>query len=86
VADAWLTPGMGKGYIELKLLSDDAVYRDREGTEHVVDWVTQQDLDLARRITGIAAEQAIAADPASITTIELALDTAHAAAIAPVWA
>ncbi len=77
---------MGDGYVDLKLLSDDAIYRDEEGTEHVVDWVTQQDVDLARRVTEIAAEQAVDADPASITTIELALDTAHAATIAPVWA
>jgi len=53
---------MGEGYVDLVLLSDDAVYRDDEGTEHV------------------------GADPASITTIELALDAAHAATIAPVWA
>ncbi len=77
---------MGEGYVDLKLLSDDAVYRDDEGTEHVVDWVTQKDVDLARRITEIAAEHAVDADPASITAIELALDTAHAATIAPVWA
>ena len=77
---------IGDGYVDLKLLSDDAVYRDDEGTEHVVEWVTQQDVDLARRVTEIAAEQAVDADPASITTIELALDTAHAATIAPVWA
>ncbi len=48
--------------------------------------MTQRDVDLARRVTEIAAEQAVDADPASITTIELALDTAHAATIAPVWA
>ncbi len=77
---------MGDGYVELRLLSDDAVYRDGEGTEHVVDWVTQKDVDLAHRITEIAARQGVAADPASITAIELALDTAHAATIAPVWA
>jgi 4a-hydroxytetrahydrobiopterin dehydratase len=77
---------LGDGYVDLKLLSDNAVYRDDEGTEHVVEWVTQQDVDLARRVTEIAAEQAVAADPASITTIELALDTAHAGTIAPVWA
>lgn len=77
---------MGDGYVDLKLISDDAVFRDGRGTEHVVEWVTQRDVDLARRITGIAAEQAIAADPASITVIELALDTAHAATIGPVWA
>jgi 4a-hydroxytetrahydrobiopterin dehydratase len=77
---------MGEGYVDLALVSDDAVYRDGEGSEHLVDWVTQRDVDLARRITGIAAEQAVDADPASITGIELALDTAHASTIAPVWA
>jgi 4a-hydroxytetrahydrobiopterin dehydratase len=77
---------MGDGYVDLKLISDDAVYRDQEGTEHVVEWVTQQDLDLARRITEIAASLAVRAEPSAITAIELALDTAHAAAIAPVWA
>ena len=77
---------MGDRYVDLKLISDDAVYRDGEGTEHVVEWVTQRDVDLARRITGIASSQAVRADPASITAIELALDTAHAATISPVWA
>ena len=77
---------MGDGYVDLKLLSDDAVFRDDEGTEHVVEWVTRQDVDLARRVSEIGAEQAVKADPASITAIELALDTAHAATIAPVWA
>jgi 4a-hydroxytetrahydrobiopterin dehydratase len=77
---------IGDGYVDLKLLSNDAVYRDQEGTEHVVDSVTEKDLDLARRITDIAAEHGVKADPAGITAIELALDTAHATTIAPVWA
>ena len=77
---------MGDGYIDLKLLSDDAVYRDGAGVEHVVEWVTEADVELARRVSEIAAEQAVKPDPASITAVELALDTAHAAAIAPVWA
>jgi len=77
---------LGDGYVDLKLVSDDAVYRDNDGNEHVVEWVTQRDLDLARRITDIAAEQAVKPDPASIMAIELALDTARAATIAPVWA
>jgi 4a-hydroxytetrahydrobiopterin dehydratase len=76
---------IGEGYVDLKLISDDAVYRKDDGTEHIVEWVTQQDVDLARRITEVAAEHAVTADPASITAIELALDTAHAATIAPVW-
>jgi 4a-hydroxytetrahydrobiopterin dehydratase len=77
---------IGNGYVDFKLISDDAIYRDGEGTEHVVEWVTQQDVDLARRITEIAADQKVDADPASVTVIELGLDTAHAATIAPVWA
>jgi 4a-hydroxytetrahydrobiopterin dehydratase len=77
---------MGAGYVDLKLVSDDAVYRDDEGTEYVVQWVTQQDVDLARRITEIAADHGLAADPASVSDIELGLDTARSATIAPVWA
>lgn len=75
--DAW--------FVDLKLISEDAIYRDEEGTEHQVEWVTQRDVELARRISDVAREQGIAADPSSITTIELALDTAHTEAVAPVW-
>ena len=62
------------------------IYRDNEGTEHVIQWVTQQDVDLARRIAEIAAEHRLDADPASVSMIELGLDTARSATIAPVWA
>ena len=48
--------------------------------------MTQQDVDLARRITEIAADHKVDADPASVSMIELGLDTAHSATIAPVWA
>lgn len=54
---------MGQGYVDLKLISDDAVYRDDQGEEHPVEWVTQKDVDLARGITEIAAEQAIMGRP-----------------------
>lgn len=77
---------LGGDYIDLKLVSNDAIHRDDEGTEHKVEWVTQRDVDLAHRISRIAAEQALRADPASITAIELGLDTAHAARLAPMWA
>lgn len=77
---------IGHGYVDLKLISDDAIYRDDEGAEHVVEWVTQLDVDLARRITEIAADHKIDADPASVSQIELGLDTARSATIAPVWA
>jgi 4a-hydroxytetrahydrobiopterin dehydratase len=77
---------IGNGYVDFKLVSDDAIYRDDEGTEHVVEWVTQQDVDLARRITEIADDHKLDADPASVSHIELGLDTARSATIAPVWA
>jgi 4a-hydroxytetrahydrobiopterin dehydratase len=77
---------IGEGYVDLKLVSDDAIYRDGEGNEHVVQWVTQQDVDLARRITEIAVDHGVDPDPGSVSDIELGLDTAHSATIAPVWA
>jgi 4a-hydroxytetrahydrobiopterin dehydratase len=77
---------IGPRYVDLKLISDDALYRDDEGTEHVLEWVTQRDVDLARRITEIAADHELDADPASVSQIELGLDTAHSGTIAPVWA
>jgi len=77
---------ISNGYVDLELVSDDAIYRDDEGTEYVVEWVTQQDVELARRITEIAAEHALVADPASVSEMELGLDTARSATIAPVWA
>jgi 4a-hydroxytetrahydrobiopterin dehydratase len=77
---------LGNGYVDLKLVTADAIYRDDEGTEHVVEWVTQKDVDLARRISEIAADHTVDADPASVSVIELGLDTAHSATIAPVWA
>jgi 4a-hydroxytetrahydrobiopterin dehydratase len=77
---------IGKGYVDLELVSDDAIYRDDEGTEHVVEWVTRQDVDLARQITGIAADHGLDADPASVSELELGLDTTSSASIAPVWA
>lgn len=76
---------MGDDFVDLKLISDDAIYRDGEGAEHQVDWVTQRDVELAARISEVAAEQSLCSDPASITLIELALDTANAAKIAPMW-
>ncbi|WP_074259871.1 VOC family protein [Agromyces cerinus] len=77
---------IGTGYVDLELVSDDAIYRDDDGTEYVVEWVTQQDVDLARRITSIAADHGLDADPASVSETELGLDTARSATIAPVWA
>lgn len=77
---------MGKGYVDLELVSEDAIYRDEKGTEHIVEWVTQADVDLAKLISTIAADHRITADPTSVSEVELGIDTSHATAIAPVWA
>ena len=76
---------MGAGHVDLKLVSEDAIYRDGD-TEHVVEWVIQKDLDLARRITAIAARHALRADVAAVSHIELGLDASRSGTIAPVWA
>lgn len=76
---------VGDGWVDLKLISPDAVYRDGEGREHVVEWVTQRDLDLAARITEVAAEHGARADVAALGTVELALDTAHGDEVGRFW-
>jgi 4a-hydroxytetrahydrobiopterin dehydratase len=76
---------VGDGYVDLKLITLDAVYTDGEGTDHVVEWVTQPDLDLAARITEVAVAHSATSDTAGIMNIELALDTAHEKELAPFW-
>lgn len=77
---------LDRGHVDLRLVSPDAVHRDETGTDHVVEWVTQRDVDLARVLSGLAAEAGAVAEPRGITAIELALDTARASELAPVWA
>ncbi len=59
---------------------------DLKLTSHDVSQVTQRDVDLARRISEIAREQGIGADPNAVTEFELALDTADLAAVGSFWA
>lgn len=77
---------IGKGFVDLELVSDDAVYRPDDETEFVVEWVTQQDIDLAGRITEIAASLGITPDPSSVSEIELGLDLLESGTIALMWA
>ncbi|MDT0212708.1 4a-hydroxytetrahydrobiopterin dehydratase [Rothia sp. ARF10] len=77
---------IGSGHVDLELVTTDAVYRDDEGTEHVVEWVTQQDVDLARRVSEVAAAHGLRADPTAVSEVELGLDVAQSATVAPVWA
>lgn len=60
--------------VDIKLLS------------HAASGITRRDVDLARKISEIAREQGIAADPHALAEIELALDTADVAAVGPFWA
>lgn len=53
---------------------------------HDVGGITSRDLDLARRISGLAAELAIDSDVSGLTRLELGLDTAHGPRLAPFYA
>ena len=53
---------------------------------HDVGRVTQRDIDLARKISEIAQDEGVAAQPGAVTQLELALDTAERAAAGPFWA
>ncbi|MDT0203396.1 4a-hydroxytetrahydrobiopterin dehydratase [Nocardioides sp. AE5] len=55
-------------------------------TSHDVHAKTQRDVDLARRISGIAAGLGVAADPGVVQELELAIDTWDIAEIRPFWA
>jgi 4a-hydroxytetrahydrobiopterin dehydratase len=48
-------------------------------------WVTQKDLDLAQQISEIARQQGLTPEPTAVTQLELALDTANEARVAPFW-
>lgn len=74
------------GQVDLELVTHEAVYREDDGTRHRVEWVTEKDLELARTISGIAADHGLRADPSAVSEVELGLDTADSSAIAPVWA
>ncbi|MDR7253467.1 4a-hydroxytetrahydrobiopterin dehydratase [Nocardioides sp. BE266] len=47
--------------------------------------VTRRDLDLARRISALAAEAGVTADPGAVEIVELALDTTDHAEVKPFW-
>ncbi len=53
---------------------------------HDVSRITDRDVRLAERISTIAADQGIKADPSVLAEVELGLDTAHVAALGPFWA
>jgi 4a-hydroxytetrahydrobiopterin dehydratase len=48
-------------------------------------WVTQKDIDTARKIGEIAHEKGLAPEPGSVAQLEIALDTAHEDRVGPFW-
>ena len=54
-------------------------------SSHDAGGITDRDIALARRISELAAEAGIGADPDAVSEVELALDTADQAAVAPFW-
>ena len=55
-------------------------------SSHDVGGITSRDIDLARRISDIAAEQGVAADVVGLTQLEPALDTGDGKRLAPFYA
>lgn len=53
---------------------------------HDVGAITDRDVDLARRISALATEHGIAAQPDAVVQVELALDSADVASVGPFWA
>jgi 4a-hydroxytetrahydrobiopterin dehydratase len=62
------------GVVDVSLCTHDAGF-----------WVTQKDIDLARKISAVAKQLRLKPDPAAVTQLELALDTAHEDRVAPFW-
>ena len=55
-------------------------------TSHDTGGVTSRDVELARTISGYAAELGAKADPAAVQVLEMGLDTADKQEILPFWA
>lgn len=52
---------------------------------HDVGGLTSRDVQMARQISQLAIEEGVSADPASVQSLEVALNTPDAAAIKPFW-
>jgi 4a-hydroxytetrahydrobiopterin dehydratase len=74
-ADHYPEVRLTQDWVELKLVTRDDGW-----------WVTDRDVDLARRISQIAEETGVKTNPKAVTQLELGLDTADLAALAPFWA
>ena len=74
---------VGDGFVDVRLSSDDAT---APGSDQTVGNATQRDVDLARRISAIAASLGLTADPSAVAQLEIGLDTADRDAVGPFWA
>ncbi len=54
-------------------------------TTHDADGLTQRDVDLARRISAIANELGIPAEPSAVTSLEIAIDALDIPRVKPFW-
>jgi len=48
-------------------------------------WITRKDIDLARKISEIARQNGLEAEPAAATQLEIALDTWNENGVSPFW-
>ncbi len=55
------------------------------GTREDGLWVTEKDIAMARRVSEIARQQGLEPEPAAVTQLELALDTADEKRVGPFW-
>lgn len=68
---------LGQGFVDVWLFTTDTAAGGR--------WVTAQDVELARAVSALAAEHRLTAVPREVAQVELGLDTADYAAVAPFW-
>jgi 4a-hydroxytetrahydrobiopterin dehydratase len=54
-------------------------------TTHDADGLTQRDVDLARKISGIAKELGIVAEPSVVASLEIAIDALDIPLVKPFW-
>ncbi len=73
-------------FVDVRLLSPEALWRHPDGREEAGPNVTQRDVDLARQISAIAQSLGLKSDPSAVAQLEIGLDTADLAAIGPFWA
>jgi len=72
-----------EGQLEITLTEGDVVIALWTPAAH---GITGRDLELAQRVSAVAARQGVAADPAGLTQLELGLDTTAAEHLAPFYA